>query len=347
MAQNQQRESTAVAARPVESLAPMRLPISSALLDKLGVSEPQWRTLCDQLYPAARSVDSIALVLGYCQSRGLDPYKKPVHIVPVYSSALKRMVETVWPGIAEIRTTATRTGSYAGIDDAVFGREVEREFIQQIEDDRDPRNNREVKHLVKYPEWCRLTCYRFVQGERVAFTASVRWLEAYATASRFTDLPNEMWRKRTYGQLEKCTEAAVLRRAFPEELGSTYAAEEMHGKVIEGELAPGTYADPEASRPRPTPPPSAASAARQAAPSTADIVDVESEDISDDPWDGDDNRFFDELRERLEQAPDIASVGEVWDEFDPMTRFEGRPVDQEIATKIRNLRLRKLGPAEQ
>jgi hypothetical protein len=91
MAQQQQRESTALAT--VERLAPMRLPVSQNLLGQLGVTEPQWRTLTDQLYPAARSVESIALVLAYCNSRGLDPYKKPVHIVPVYSSALKRMVD--------------------------------------------------------------------------------------------------------------------------------------------------------------------------------------------------------------------------------------------------------------
>ena len=40
-----------------------------------------------------------------------------------------------------------------------------------------------------------------------------------------------MWKQRPYGQLEKCAEAAALRKAFPEELGNEYAAEEMGNKI--------------------------------------------------------------------------------------------------------------------
>jgi hypothetical protein len=36
-----------------------------------------------------------------------------------------------------------------------------------------------------------------------------------------------MWEKRANGQLEKCAEAAALRRAFPEELGSDYSIDEI------------------------------------------------------------------------------------------------------------------------
>jgi len=46
-----------------------------------------------------------------------------------------------------------------------------------------------------------------------------------------------MWEKRPFGQLAKCTEAQALRKAFPEAVGSQPTAEEMEGKVIEGELA--------------------------------------------------------------------------------------------------------------
>jgi hypothetical protein len=61
----------------------------------------------------------------------------------------------------------------------------------------------------------------------------VYWLESYATAGRDTVAPNEMWRRRTRGQLDKCAEAAALRAAFPEELGNDYAAEEMEGQVVD------------------------------------------------------------------------------------------------------------------
>ncbi|MGC4026228.1 MAG: phage recombination protein Bet [Mesorhizobium sp.] len=345
MAQAQQRAQSHLPT--VERLAPMRLPVSAGMLGQLSVSEAEWRVLTDQIFPSARSVEAINLALAYCRSRNLDILKKPVHIVPMYSSILKRMVETVWPSIAEIRTTATRTKAYAGIDEAVYGPEIETEFVQKIEDERDPRSNRSVAHRVKYPEWCKLTVYRFVQGQRCAFHAQVFWNEAYATSGRNTDMPNEMWRKRPCGQLEKCTEAAALRKAFPEELGNTYAAEEMEGHTIEGEVA---YAvPPEPARPkepppvRPKAPPPTANKDRHAEKeATGKVIEAEIHDITDDPWEGDDTRYFDELRDRLAEAPDAASIEEVWQEFDPLARFEKSPLDQDIAIKIRNLRLSKL-----
>ena len=341
----QQRESQALAT--VERLAPMRLPVSQNMLSQLGVSEAEYRVLTDQIFPGARSVEAINLALAYCRSRNLDIMKKPVHIVPMYSAALKRMVETVWPSIAEIRTTATRTGSYAGIDEADFGPMIEGEFVQKIVDDRDPRNDREQVHRVVYPAWCRLVVYRMVHNERCAFHARVFWTETYATMGRGSDVPNEMWRKRPFGQLEKCTEAAALRKAFPEELGSTYAAEEMEGRTIEGEISSAYAVAEPAAPPRPKPPPDAADKAdgkSDKADKTIDQV-AEVDPNQDDPWDGDDSAYFDELRDRLAQAPDAESVAEVWDEFDPMARFEGRAVDQDIATKIRNLRLRHIEQA--
>ena len=190
-----------------------------------------------------------------------------------------------------------------------------------------------------------------VHGERCPFHARVFWTEAYATTGRGSDVPNEMWRKRPYGQLEKCTEAAALRKAFPEELGSTYAAEEMEGRTIEGEISAAYAVAEPAAPPRPKPPPDAATAptaARQGAPGPGDkTIDGDAADAADDddPWGGDDNTYFDQLRDRMAEAPDPASVAEVWDEFDPMARFEGRSVDQEIATKIRNLRLRHIEQA--
>ena len=39
--------------------------------------------------------------------------------------------------------------------------------------------------------------------------------------------------KRPYAQLGKCAEASALRKAFPEELGSTYVPEELHDKSID------------------------------------------------------------------------------------------------------------------
>ncbi len=201
-------------------IAPPRLPYHPALQERLGVGINEWRALVDAVYPLAKTADSVILALSYCRARKLDPFKKPVHIVPMWNSQLKRMVETVWPGIGELRTTAFRTGQFAGRDEARYG-ETKRQTIGNAP--------------MEFPEWCQVTVYRMLDGQRVPFPGPrVYWLESYATAGRDDISPNAMWRRRPFGQIDKCAEAAALRAAFPEEVGNEYAAEEMEGKMIDG-----------------------------------------------------------------------------------------------------------------
>lgn len=202
---------------------------------EMGVTKASWRALIDAVYPAAKSVDSVVLALSYCKARKLDPFKRPVHIVPVWDSDKRGFVDTVWPGISEIRTTAVRTGCYAGCDPAAFGEMKERTFRGEVGKDKEKR-----EITLKFPEWAQVTVHRMIQGQRVPIAGPrVYWEETYATIGR-TELPNAMWEKRTRGQLEKCAEAAALRRAFPEELGSDYIADEA-------ERAPGFYAGTQAA----------------------------------------------------------------------------------------------------
>lgn len=219
---------------------PLRLGYPRSMQEYADIDQAGWRVLCDVIFPNAKTSEAIVLAVQYCKSRKLDIMKKVVHIVPMYSKALNKEIDTIWPGIAEVRITATRTGVYAGKDAAEFGPEITQTF-QHIDD----RNGAVVKtQEVTYPEWCRITVYKIVQGIRCAFVGpKVVWLEAYATENRYSPVPNEMWDNRRSGQLEKCTEAAALRAAFPEELGNIYVAEEMHGRVIEASLADTHYAN--------------------------------------------------------------------------------------------------------
>jgi hypothetical protein len=70
----------------------------------------------------------------------------------------------------------------------VFGPDVTEEF-------QDPYNQ-SVKIKVTYPQWCKYTVFKMVNGQRVAFHALERWKENYATQSGKTECPNAMWRKR-------------------------------------------------------------------------------------------------------------------------------------------------------
>jgi len=146
------------------------------------------------------------------------------------SAALGRSVETVWPSIMEIQTTASRTGLWAGMDRPLWGPDVTHTFTGRFKDDSDTWQESTV--TVTFPEWVAVTVYRLVGGRRCAFTEEVYWREAYSTAGgKNSQLPTAMWIKRPKGQLGKCGKAASLRAAFPEECG--YAAEEMDGKSID------------------------------------------------------------------------------------------------------------------
>ena len=172
--------------------------------------------LQSSLYPGA-SIASIKMVLGYCKASGLDPMRKPVHIVPMWDRKAKRMRDVTMPGIGLYRTDAARTGEHVGTDEPIFGPMVDYELGGT---------------KVTVPEWCKVTVYRLKNGQKCAYTATEFWIENYATAGKDSDAPNAMWKKRGRGQLAKCAEAQALRKAFPE-VGSQPTADEMEGKVLD------------------------------------------------------------------------------------------------------------------
>lgn len=221
-----------------------RLPYHPVIEERFGVDKTAWKALVEAVFPSAKTPDAVIMALAYCKARNLDPFKRPVHIVPVYDSTRRQMVETVWPGISELRTTAMRTGLYGGCDEVAYGPEITRTF--EWHDDKRGAQ----RATVTFPEWAMLTIYRLVAGTRVPVPGpKTYWLESCATRGK-TDVPNDMWLKRPRGQIEKCAEAAALRRAFPEEIGGEFAAEEMEGKTIGGAAIPGVADAPTLNAPR-------------------------------------------------------------------------------------------------
>jgi phage recombination protein Bet len=202
----------------VETGSTIELP--QAVADR-GYDPASWNTLRNVLFRGA-SDEAMLMVLDYCKARKLDPLKRPVHIVKVWDKEANNgkggLVETVWQGINELRTTAQRTGQFAGMDEPKIG----------------PMKDQQVGSItVQFPEWAQVTVYRMIQGHRVPYAGPrAYWLETYAQASARDTTPNRMWLRRPVGQLVKCAEAAALRAAFPEELGHEYAAEEMEGQIV-------------------------------------------------------------------------------------------------------------------
>lgn len=198
-----------------------QLPAVAPDLDQRGMSPIQWSAV-KNIWPGAKDA-SVLMAYDYCVARKLDPFKKPVHIVPMWvedkQTGQKGTRDVVMPGIHEIRTTAFRTGQYAGQDEAEFGPDIEFQGIT-------------------VPEWCKVTVYRFIEGEPRPFTHKEFYAEAYATKDRNSTTPNSMWTKRRRGQLKKCAEAGALRMAFPEEIGDVMTAEEMVGKTVDIDVTP-------------------------------------------------------------------------------------------------------------
>lgn len=175
-----------------------------------GVSEAQWRTLCNSLFPGANP-QSVLLVIDYCQARKLDPMKKPCHIVPMRVKDGKTgeygWRDVVMPGIYEYRTTAQRTGEYLGHSRPEYGPVIEHAGV-------------------KAPEWCEMTMYRHCRhGERIEFPVRRYFAEVVGVTKE--GKANDRWSKAPVQMLEKCVEAAGLREAFPDEFGGEPTAEEM------------------------------------------------------------------------------------------------------------------------
>lgn len=202
--------------------------VKTSVSELSTVTADGWEALKNSLYPG-KSDAAISMVISYCAARGYDPLKKPVHLVKMWNSDLRKEIEVVLPGINQYRIDAARTGQYVGKSEPVYGPMVQQEFI-----DKDKQ-----RVTVTYPEWCKVTVRRLIKGMVAEFTATEYWLECYATQGRGATAPNAMWEKRARGQLAKVAEAQALRMAFPEEMAD-YTAEEMEGKAQPPEIPPAT-----------------------------------------------------------------------------------------------------------
>lgn len=182
MSKKQSSISTEPAARIVEGA-------DVASLEKRGISPETWRVLRG-FFPPEAPANMVLMAVDYCLARGLDPLKRPVHLIQ-YGGKWQLV-----PGIVETRITAARTGAFAGRGATEFG------------DDH---------------EWARATVYRMVQGQRCEFVGPVVYFDEAAGKTRNGDLMGQ-WKSRPVGMLEKAAEAAALRCAFPEETGDDDAA---------------------------------------------------------------------------------------------------------------------------
>jgi phage recombination protein Bet len=223
----------------VAIIQPPRMKMPEHVADEYALNEDSWRALTDAVFPLAKTVGAVVLALAYCKKNRLDVFQRVVHIVPMYVNG--RTVETVWPGIGQLRIIGQRQDAFAGYDECEFGEEITTEFKgkrNKREDDGRGNTNRSVEDVeatVTHPTWARFTVYKMLHGERRAMPGpKVYFDETFASCSHFGgDVPNEKWARSPRQMLEKCAEAAAYRRAFPDVLGNELAAEEMEGRRLD------------------------------------------------------------------------------------------------------------------
>lgn len=317
MAQTQEksRSSTQVAApqqAPGTNVALFqhRIAYNTRVKALFGIDRAGWGALIDAVCPSAKSLEGVILYLSYCKARGFDPFKRMAHIVPVWSSALGREIEGVWPGVGEHRATAARTGQYAGCDETVFGDNVtetfegDRNFKQK---DGTWKKEHIGPYTITYPSWARITVYKIVAGVRCPFPGPRVHFKATYGRNGKTDVPNDKWLRMPSYMLEKCSEAAALRKAFPEELGDEPTAEEMEGKIVD--ITPSAQ-PAQATPPQIEKPTRADFDGKPASPPPR--IDPKSEsEAGDAPDDADHQILLDNLIEELGYCQQVADVDEM------------------------------------
>ncbi len=154
------------------------------LVDYSATEQAALRT---EICPDA-SDDQVNYFLRVCTARGVDPFSNLLYMQRRFNSKTNKWKCTINPTVDGSRASAARTGHYAGSDEPEYDAETS-----------------------DHPEWCRVTVYRMIKGERCAFTAKCRWKE-------FCPAPpgDFQWKTKAYHMLAKVTEVQALRKAFPE-----------------------------------------------------------------------------------------------------------------------------------
>lgn len=219
------------------AVRPPRLSVPANLTEKYGIDPDQWEVLVNATFPAAKSTESVLMALAYCKQRNLDIFRKPIHLVPMETTigGQKVTIDTVWPGIGEIRVTAHRQADFFGYDECEFGPLIEFKGEAKVQKwtNGKPNGWEKVEWKGMVPEWAQFTVFKLLHGQRIKLPGpKVYFMETYAPVGRWNPSPNERWCRAPRQMLEKCAEAAALRRAWPDVFGDEASFEEMEGREL-------------------------------------------------------------------------------------------------------------------
>lgn len=156
----------------------------------------------------------LVLFAQYCVKKNLDPFAKQIFFIKRgKGDNAKASFQTSIDGY---RAIADRTGLYAGNDDYLFN---------------DGKTQFEMLNAgVKKPITATATVYKLIQGNRIAFSATVdfdSYVQSFWDSRTGKQTVTPTWEKMAFTMLGKCAESLAFRKAFPAELGGLYTQEEM------------------------------------------------------------------------------------------------------------------------
>ena len=191
-------------------------------IELLKQLSPEERALLKNTVAKGATDDELALFMSVAQSRGLNPFNRQIHFVKRRQKDENdewREVGTSQTGIDGFRLIAERTGHYAPSPKPTL-----------FEYDKDGK-------LKSATVWG----IKIIGNQAFEFSASAIYTE-YVQRKKDGN-PTRFWKEMPHSQLEKCAEAKMLRKGFPEELSGLYTHEEM-GQADNIEVIEAKYITP-------------------------------------------------------------------------------------------------------
>lgn len=220
-------------------MSELRIPYPTERAGKRGLDLQKWGVLINTTFPAAQTEDAIINAWDLAQVRGLDVFSGHIAIVSQRRKVDNHWInqESCWLTLKAQIYTAHKTGAFAGIDPITFGPMVERTYSGFKRQDNGPNTEQTVSFTV--PEYVTATVYRFVNGQRCAFSDTLFFDEAVPIVNKF---PTGLWAKAPTLMLSKCAKAAALRLGFAE---CDYSADEMDGQIMNPDTVSDLTAEPQ------------------------------------------------------------------------------------------------------
>lgn len=171
--------------------------------------------------------DEFDMFMEICKRLRLNPLMKQAYCNVYNKTKPDKRQMVVIIGIGGYRAIADRTGNYRPGTTGVC---IDPELVNT---DTNPKGI----------DFAVASVFKYAHGEWHEFQSKVYWDEmapikeewkedpetgkSYRTGKMVLDRSKDQWIKRPRGQLEKCAEAAALRKGWPEDYAGTYAPEEM------------------------------------------------------------------------------------------------------------------------